>query len=239
MQCNRKLYATMTMNDIADLTKTYFPDYKRIASNAYNIDYGNLWEKPMYQSNSTFLKLKQKYGSKPLNRDSIINLFNQGKYYEAFLCAMVWGNFGTYLGGKTRFNEVFDAANKTTIENNINGVINLLQQGNVACAFNSLCNNNCYKINGVGISFFTKLLYFAGASITNPPLNPQPLIFDSVMKGVYEKILKRINATKPKGLVNQYIDYCNKMEQLRSLINLPTVGHVEALLFDKKVQGIL
>lgn len=229
----------MTMNEIASSIKTQFPNYKNIAEEAYNRDYRNLWNKPMYQSNSTFLKLKQKYGSKPLNRDSIINLFNQGKYYEAFLCAMVWGNFGTYLGGKTRFNEVFDAANKTTIENNIKGVISLLQQGNVACAFNSLCNNNCYKIKGVGISFFTKLLYFAGASITNPPLNPQPLIFDSVMKGVYEKILILIIATKPKGLVNQYIDYCNKMELLRSLQKLPTVGHVEALLFDKKVQGIL
>lgn len=226
----------MTMNEIASSFKTQFPNYKNIAEEAYNRDYGNLWEKPMYQSNSTFLKLKQKYGSKPLNRDSIINLFNQGKYYEAFLCAMVWGKFGTYKGGKARFNKVFDAANKTTIEKNINGVINLLQQGNVACAFNSLCNNNCYKINGVGISFFTKLLYFAGASITNPPLNPLPLIFDNVLKGVYGKF----KGYAPKNNdVATYLSYCSDMETLRQLLNLPTAGHVEALLFSPGIRAYL
>lgn len=179
----------------------------------------------MYQGNTEFKTIKGKYGNTPLTRDFIIDLFNSGKYYEGFLCAMVWGNIGTYQGGSKRFESVFNANNK----NKINNVVNKVQNGYIDKAYCSLCKGGENYIAGLGEAFFTKLLYFAG--MTNVTLTPKPLIFDRNMKDIYKQLLSFIGASMPKGELNRYLDYCEKMEELRYLLKLPTAGHVEALLF--------
>ena len=229
----------MTMQQVANLIQTQLPNYASIADFEFNELYNHQWNESRYinwdknQNNHPFYKLKKRYGKVPLTRTMIIDLFKSGNYQDGFLCAMIWGGIGVHNRNNT-LNSIFSGKAQQCV----NAAVSLLQQGKIQNAYNSLLKG-VNHIKYVGESFFTKLLYFAGASITNPPLNPQPLIFDNVLKGVYGKILILINTTKPKGLVNQYIDYCNKMEQLRSLLNLPTAGHVEALLFSPGIRAYL
>lgn len=199
-------------------------DYVDSANTAFGTDYSSKWNKPMYQKNEEFLRIKDLYGNMSLKREMIIDLFKQGKYFDGFLCAMVWGNMGTYRGGANRFNSVFDDSNK----DKINRVVELVRSGDVEKAYLSLCDKTQNGIKGLGEAFFTKLLYFAGAS---QDLKPMPLIYDSKMRIVYKKILSILGQNPPRGAFERYWDYYTKMEELRSLLNLPTAGHVEALLF--------
>ena len=220
------------MKRIANLIQTKLPNYEAYAFCAYNMPYNHQWNETKYTnwSNGTsFTNLKDQYSSVPLNRQMIIDLFKMGYYYDAFLCAMIWGNIGTNLGGQKSFSNVFCTTNKAQVEQSVINVISLLRNRNVPQAYQSLLIGGTNKIAGIRESFFTKLLYFAGESICG--LNPQPLIFDSVMHGVYNKILNITRSLSPHGFVNVYMDYCTKMEKLRELLFLPTAGHVEALLF--------
>ena len=213
------------MKRVSELIKRSCPSYQDLSKDVYAYNYDNKWDKPMYKGNAVFEELKKKYGHQSLTRDMIINLFKQGKYFDGFLCAMVWGNMGTYMGGKKRFESVFDNSNKDKIDN----VVALLKNGDIENAYTSLCNKEQNGIRGLGMSFFTKLLYFAGASINNLPF--QPLIYDRIMDQRYTRILSIIGKNKPRGEYNRYKDYCKRMEELRKLLDLQSVGQVEALLF--------
>jgi hypothetical protein len=47
----------------------------------------------------------------------------------------------------------------------------------------------------------------------------------------YTRILSITGENKPRGEYKRYKDYCEKMEELRKLLDLQLVGQVEALLF--------
>lgn len=220
------------MERIANLIQTKLPNYQEFALCAYNMPYSHQWWENKYSNwanGTSFKGLKDNYSNLPLNRQMIMDLFQKGNYYDGFLCAMIWGNIGANLSGKKCFTYVFSKANKSKIEPKVINVIELLQNRNIDRAYLSLSNGGVNKIDGVGESFFTKLLYFAGGSICG--LNPQPLIYDSVMHEVYKEFQKIIGFQTPQGYVNEYMDYCTKMDELRNLLSLPTAGHVEALLF--------
>lgn len=220
------------MKQIANLIQTKLPNYQAFALCAYNMPYNHQWNETKYNNwaeGTLFQKLKDKYSSLPLNRQMIMDLFQDGNYYDGFLCAMIWGNIGANLSGKKCFTFVFGEDNKAQIEPKVISVIDLLLNKDVAQAYQSLLWGGTNKIDGIGDSFFTKLLYFAGGSICD--LNPQPLIYDSVMHEVYSKFHKITGFQPPQGYVNEYMDYCTKMDELRNWLSLPTAGHVEALLF--------
>ena len=223
------------MKNIARLIKTNFPDYKKLSEEEFNRNFQVKWDKPMYQRNDTFKTLKEDYSGKELKRQMIINLFREGKYYDGFLCAMVWGNMGTYRGGQNRFEGVFDVNKRDEISSKLEKVITLLQEGKEEEAYRSLCDKTYNGIIGVGEAFFTKLLYFAGAGI-NTDLHPEPLIFDRNMREVYYAIVKN-TGEKKRGA--KYFDYCYKMEELSKLLGLQTAGYVEALLFRQDIRDFL
>lgn len=223
------------MKRIANLIQTKLPNYKDFAICAYNMPYNHQWWENKYIRweksliKTPFTNLRNSYATLPLNRQMIMDLFRNDNYYDAFLCAMIWGNIGANLSGQKCFTSVFCKDNKADIEQHLSNVIDLLQKKEVVQAYQSLLWGGTNKIDGVGESFFTKLLYFAGGSICD--LNPQPLIYDSVMHEVYKKFQNKIGFQTPQGFVNEYMDYCTKMDELRNLLSLPTAGHVEALLF--------
>lgn len=224
------------MERIATIIKTKFPNYAKLANEAFDIDYGDKWNKPMYQGNEEFKRIKQMYGNLPLTRDVIIfDLFKQGKYFDGFLCAMVWGNIGTYQGGWQRFEDIFNESNKEKI----NRVVELVRSGDVEKAYLSLCDKtqNGNGIKGLGEAFFTKLLYFAGMS--RIAMKPKPLIFDRNIRIAYNNILSILGEKPHKGAFNRYWDYCTKMDELCFLLKLPTAGHVEALLFKQEIRDSL
>ena len=224
------------MQRIANLIATKLSNYADFASCAYNVPYNHMWTEKRYNDwdknelqQHPFKNLKRQYGHLPLTRQTIINLFYSGNYYEGFLCAMVWGGVGHNIIGKSIFKYIFDVKNRIHINNCINDVIQLLQANDMKNAYLSLKRGTC-KISGINESFYTKLLYFAGSSLDFPIT--KPLILDSNMRDVYKLILNRINVVpKTQNGYKYYWDYCTKMEELRELLFLPTAGHVEALLF--------
>ena len=83
-----------------DTSNDYFPYFnfavnpKDSIKNKFHIEaayYGS----PNETNEQTFEALKKKYGSFPLTRDMIIDLFRQDKYFDGFLCAMVWDYLDT------------------------------------------------------------------------------------------------------------------------------------------------
>lgn len=229
------------MKQIADLINTKIPNYAYFALCAFDVPYNHLWNDKKYLNWSKskeceFTRLKNQYSASPLTRTMIIDLFAKGKLYDGFLCTMIWGHIGANPNGKTIFQYVFDIANKNLITATIQSVIQLLQKNDLPKAY-CLLNNKPTKIYGLGESFFTKLLYFAGASMGN--LSPEPLIFDNNMRMAYYQMMCVLNAPVHSNTMNRYIDYCEKMEQLRKLLNLPTAGHLEAFLFCPGIRAII
>ncbi len=229
---------------ITEKIKENFKNYDELADVAYDMDYSRLWNRNMYQGNVVFDRLKEKYNIKenPLNRAFIINLFKQDKVYDAFLCAMVWGKIGLNVNSKKVFNSVFNEINKQNLESKLKNVVDYLKSNDVKNAYESLLNygdnpkdiKGKNKIDGVDVSFFTKLLYFAGSSIEG--LSVKPLIYDSQLEALYYKILSMERRTKPRGSYNRYKDYCDLFEQARIELGLKTSGHLEALLFTNTVK---
>ena len=81
-------------------------------------------------------------------------------------------------------------------------VIDLLVNGDLNTAYSSLLDSNQENgnaISGVGESFFTKLLYFAGANCDC--LAIKPLIFDNNIKIFYRRLLNMLNEGSPRGLI--------------------------------------
>ena len=228
------------MERFTNLVIQNFPNYKELAKEAFERNYNHQWERPMYQVNASFERLKGKYGNMPLTRKVIIELFRAKHYYEGFLCAMVWGNIGTYQNGRQRFESVFDDNNKEVISLKLERVINLLEIGDFNTAYCSLFDSNQENgnaISGVGESFFTKLLYFAGANCNR--LAIKPLIFDNNIKVFYKRLLNMLNERTPRGAFNRYIDYCSKMDAAARLLGLQNSGYVEALLFRPDIRAFM
>ncbi|MBQ7258424.1 MAG: hypothetical protein IJS57_00580 [Paludibacteraceae bacterium] len=228
------------MERIATLIQIQCPDYKSLASCVYNYSYSHQWCNPIYQGNPIFEELKRKYGTIPLDRQMIINLFAHGKYYDGFLCALVWGNFCSRLdrNGKVIFESIFDANIKIEICDKINSVIEYLQNQDIENAYRSLDDKKKNGIDGIGQSFFTKLLYFAGSTVNN--LSLQPLIFDDIMANVYKNILTILDViAEHKTGYPYYETYLKRMDELARLLKLNTTGHVEALLFSPDIKKIL
>lgn len=225
----------MIIEQVANLIKDKLPNYASLAECEFNKLYNHQWHEKKYsiwerdlKGSPLFSELKNRYGNVPFTRTMIIDLFKSGKWYDGFLCAMIWGNIGVHNRNKT-----LDSIFCSKTQQCVNGVIYSLQQGNIQDAYISLLPGNTNYIDYVGESFFTKLLYFAGASISELLLIPQPLIFDNIMKDVY----REMTGSTPKNCdVDTYLEYCQKMEEIRNLLYLPTAGHVEALLFSPGIR---
>lgn len=211
--------------------KKSFPNYKDLADCCFNRTH-DLWERPMYQGNPAFVKLKEKYGlenSKVTTRSQVIKLFKKEEYYDGYLCALVWGNIGTYKNGRKNFNNAFSISEKDC-KTIIGNVKLMISDDNIARAFNSMCSKGNNYIPGLGVSFFTKILYFVGASLDN---NSTPLIFDSKSLKVLDRIYKDENIQRPaRQTTNCYLDFCQKMNRIANALDLPTPGHLEAFLFN-------
>ena len=218
------------MNLVDDIKKQ-FPNYEELASAAFNHQH-NLWGRPMYQGNTVFQDLKSRRGtgdSAVTTRLQVIDLFNAGNFYEGYLCALVWGNIGTFQNGRQHFNAAFSVPKKD-VETKIKNIKNLISQNKLGDAFDSMCKGGVNNFPGVGVSFFTKLLYFIGATVN---CNVKPLILDSVSL----RILNRIRADK--GITREarqtrmdYLEFCNEMNALSQQLSLPSAGHLEAFLFN-------
>lgn len=211
--------------------KSNFPNYVDLAYCCFDRAH-DLWGRPMYQGNPVFVGLKEKHGkdnSKVTTRSQIIELFKKGEFYDGYLCALVWGNIGTYQNGRANFTDAFSIS-----EDDCNRIITNLKQiiseDNIRDAFISMCHGKDNCIPGLGVSFFTKILYFVGATLEN---HTKPLIFDSMSLRILNRIYKDAGIQRQARQTTQcYIDFCREMDSITKALDLPTPGHLEAFLFN-------
>ncbi len=125
--------------------------------------------------NITFKPLIHDFIDKDISRQDVINCFSD--YYNhknqdvirPFLLSMIWG-FGDTGYGCYRTNKYVESIeNRETIKSAID-VLNSDNPERVKIAFNSL-----KTIDGLGVSYLTKVLYFATRSLN---YNEYTLIFD-------------------------------------------------------------
>ncbi|MBP5518787.1 MAG: hypothetical protein J6X91_09050 [Bacteroidales bacterium] len=216
---------------LVDEIKSRFPNYKELAKCDFNRCH-DLWERPMYQENPFFRRVKSIYGTRGnrvTTRQQIIDLFAEKRYFYGYLCALVWGNIGTFNRGREHFNNAFSITPQK-----LRSIVLRLEQkllnGEIGQAFDSMCNGGENRIDGLGVSFFTKILYFLGASIK---CNIRPLIFDTKSVQILNRLYRDTN-TKGKARQSRkhYVEFCSRMSILSKELGLPTAGHLEAFLFN-------
>jgi hypothetical protein len=193
-----------------------------------------------------------------IDRDFIINCFKKDSlnYYEAFVYAMIWGGINhtrpSVKGDKTStyFHMCLEFGSDN-INNVLQSVYEFLDNENLGEAFDSmLIGNN--KIPGVGISYFTKILFFLGQKSS---INIKPLIYDKWTKAIHvlyllenneneklynfytqnsiNKLIKNhelIQTRKNKEKAT-YLDYVTIMNNLSDKCEIEDVGNLESFLF--------
>lgn len=188
-----------------------------------------------------------------ISRESIIEAFRKDEYYKAFLMSMIWGGISKMptknTNGDKRSSNAFKAfsIDKTIIEERLSIIKERIKCGDIDFAYNSLQNE--YKIPGIDVSFFTKLLSFISESIDE---SQNLLIYDKWTKLIHVTLLFDLNEGEKAielfgenrlselyalyngkfvtGLIypkNNYqfeafIDYCEKLDSLTKNISQAT-----------------
>jgi hypothetical protein len=147
-----------------------------------------------------------------------------GDPVDLFLMAMAWG-YKPKDYGPHRVKAILDADGT---EDRIRAIVDATRSEGAAAGWHALLNN--HKINGLNMSFGTKLLYFAGYTTDH---RPRPLVLDEKVRASLDNIAP--GTVPAKGFVYQadYLRYLNLAETWASnpsWAQAPDV--VEYALFD-------
>lgn len=189
-----------------------------------------------------------------LNRKYVFYTFTKNDY-TGFVATMLWGGLGSD-SYTWRYLVKAMEADKPDIEFKIFNLRSLLENGNIREAFISLQRNPNIRFDGVGVSFFTKLLYF----LYNEKKGLRPIIFDKWGKYIHLALLiddhqfdmidqyYSIKHNKGKWTIGlkcnrqndlmyaTYADYCNRMGVLSDHLVLENPGVLEEFLFGKELR---
>jgi hypothetical protein len=125
-----------------------------------------------------------------ISRENIIEAFSNNKYYKGFIMSMMWGGISKMpsknQAGNIRSSHAFKAfsTDKSIIEDVLSIVKDRVKTGNIETAYYLLQND--YKIPGVDVSFFTKILSFISESIDS---THNLLIYDKWTKLIHVTLL--------------------------------------------------
>ena len=201
-----------------------------------------------------------------LNREIIIDAFNENDYYKAFVLAMMWGGINatrpSEKGNKFTTNfykSLIDG--KESISNKMERIVKLVNANEIEKVYLSMMPENENQIQGIGESYYTKLFYFI--SCNSNEIKIKPLIYDKWTKLIHIGLLieaneidllckfYKINDLKSKILSPQktdiiypkndkktdsYIDYITRMNVIAD-DNKLNVGNLEAYLFGNPLKG--
>lgn len=184
-----------------------------------------------------------------LARADVANYFKENTY-KGFIASLLWG--GRYKGrnAKRPFIEII-SNNREFIETRMNRVKELVENGDIQNAFNSMTNIGDNYIRNIANSYFTKTLYFMSYF---DDITPRPIILDYNLHWVNCLLAKDLgdnyqdlyfwDATSKEGkeLVGKngwqtfyfYNDYCIRMEKAAQTINVRP-DKLEEFLFSNNV----
>lgn len=165
--------------------------------------------------------------------------------YKGFLAAMLWGGISTMSSSNRKSNaERAFSVDKKKVVAILTKTTELLKLGKEREAFDYLGGDG--KIEGIGISYFTKIMYFF-----SPGEPKESLIFDKWGRFMHAAFLiddnsvsdyysfknkndfkSELHSKKPESEI--YLDYLDKMRSVEKK-GMASPGHLEAFLFGKKL----
>lgn len=198
------------------------------------------------EANPDFKKTKDNL-PETLDRNTVRSYFHSNvDLYKGFVACMLWGGIDA-----KRPKDNLKATNaykaftfpKEDVEKKLKSVKKYLDKRNIDAAFSSMANPKKNKIPGIGVSFFTKLLYF----MSPIEVIPRPLIYDKWStyihcallidnqkentRDYYKGVNKDGSLSRAKPAVDLYKDYLNKMKETAEENGIDNVSRLEAFLF--------
>ena len=156
--------------------------------------------------------------TKAIQREDVLKIFAEKKYYLGFITAMLWGGINGTRPKKTNNQQTIDLyvllkEDQKKIEKIIQKVKKYIQKHDLENCFNYLSNEG--KINGIGHAYFTKLIYFLGHGDNKVKI--KPLILDKWTSNAYLALLiDSLQIDKIKLFYTGKIDEKNKSVSLRN-----------------------
>lgn len=182
--------------------------------------------------------LRQK---KELNRDYISSLYSKNPFHEAVFATLIWG--GLNKANLNRYLKENIQSVNTKIQD-VKNKLKLCDRSDIESAFNSMLNGAENHINGIGVAFLTKILYFLSTNTEGI----KPLIFDKWTQTIHAVSLPYdgkqwyVLSKTEKGSYNApkfvsdsimskaYLDFITRMNNLSNKIGVPS-GLIEEYLF--------
>lgn len=174
------------------------------------------------------------FENQDISRQDVIDEFkeyfsgNSQDYMKSFMLTMVWGFADTGYGTHRTNNYISSENNRTTIKNALD-YINRNGQDSLKNAFNEL-----KKIKGLGVSYLTKILYFATRAKNQDNYS---LIFDirvaaSLVKLTTPKEIFEIVTIGPSSKFKDYENY-NRLIHKLAIDNQVEADQLEMYLFNQ------
>lgn len=133
---------------------------------------------------------------------SFIHSRSDGDPVELFLMAMAWG-YRPKDYGPTRTQRVLESDGA---DEKIRAIVDTTRSDGAAAGWHALLTT--HKIDGLNMSFGTKLLYFAGYTASH---RPRPLVLDERVRASLNRPEVAPGTVPPKGIVRQ-ADYMRYLE---------------------------
>lgn len=195
-----------------------------------------------------------------LDRATVVNCFHSDHLYEGFVACMLWGGINAKRcakghPGDLKTTDAYKAftypkddydqggTSQKGVISRLRSVKTLLEKGETELAFKHMADTQKSHIPGVGVSFFTKLLFFLAPDTANP----RPLIFDKWSTYIHCALLidnpdKRVTdfykGVNKEGLLMKakhdcelYDDYIKMMKDTATKNKIADASCLEAYLF--------
>lgn len=180
--------------------------------------------------NHTYKNLIADFEDREICRDDVVNAYkayygNKGDAMRAFMLTMVWGFADTGYGTHRTNKYIGSLENITFIKNAIDAV----HQNNLKSAFNEL-----KKVKGLGVSYITKVLYFATRGANQ---NQYALIYDirvatALIQLTTPKEIVDLVSVNPSSKFKDYEKYNALIHNLAANNNLEAES-IEMFLFNQ------
>lgn len=196
-----------------------------------------------------------------LSREQIFIFMEEDKY-RGFVAAMLWGGLGLPPMGTKCLDDAMNI-DPDEIREKIHSIELFLNTGDTREAFVSCSTGGKNKLPGIGISFFTKIMFF----LSSNKISPRPLIYDSKMQLFHCALIKNDTCLNDFFQINSfsvtdsyislqgghndwksvdfYMDYIERMKMLSERISSVlgnagrqgNEGRLEELMFDTDIQN--
>ncbi len=183
-------------------------------------DQGFVYNKGAWTKTDTiYMTLAADFENNTIKRSDIIQAFREykagdsGSWVKPFLFTMIWG-FGPAGYGDHRTNNYFTGGKN---QERIQQAFEAVERHDIQAAFQQL-----RKINGLGVSFLSKLLYFAGKA---KGMECYPLIFDRRVANALVKIylpdgLKNVVVAAPSDKWEDYEAYYLNLHEIAGQLDV-------------------